>query len=459
MTTNTTSSLEQLVEIFRSEKGFERLFSLFLQKYKSYERLEKNITVTLDQPAEDEKLAIGGLFGKDYGKSKVIRVTAAQFEKALRKTKYGSALNAHSLLDLIEAYFGHPLVSKRMEKEAFLSERTQFFHAYKLKTESEIFLSLLDWIEREGNNHNRFYFLYQQDRALLSRILDLLIVVCETLPLEDYVYLPVFAAKLTQDPHAFDLDREEGKFFIYFLQILRHCEGDGSIRFDLNAEETMELLYEYNILRDDLSNYVTLFNVQGVLQNGEQSRLLKGACEDKAAFHLPLREVIKLKKVYAANEAENILYMIENAAVSAHVMNRAIKSGKRCSILTGNGQLRIAALRFLDLFVEHGGVIYYAGDFDPEGLGIAQKLLQRYGANVKLWKYGVEHYHRSLSQKTIEDYRLKQLDQIVHEDLQAVKTEMLNIAKSGYQENILDEIIEMDSCKFKVNSAYNIGRL
>ena len=43
-----------------------------------------------------------------------------------------------------------------------------------------------------------------------------------------------------------------------------------------------------------------------------------------------------------------------------------------------NGQPRLSSLLLLDLFAKAKMEVWYAGDFDPEGLLIAQKLKQYY---------------------------------------------------------------------------------
>ena len=39
-----------------------------------------------------------------------------------------------------------------------------------------------------------------------------------------------------------------------------------------------------------------------------------------------------------------------------------------------NGQPRMSAVLLLDLLADAGVKLYYAGDFDPEGILIAQKI-------------------------------------------------------------------------------------
>jgi hypothetical protein len=166
-----TSSIDQLTEVFRREKGFKRLFSLFFEKYRSYERLQNNISVTLDHPSPEERKAIGGLLGQDYSRSKMIRITASKFEKGLRHTKYADFIMDHTLLDIVEAYYGLELVSKKQEKDTYLTERTACLEGYKQKTSSTYFYTLVQWIENEENEQNRYFQLYRHDLDLFKRIM------------------------------------------------------------------------------------------------------------------------------------------------------------------------------------------------------------------------------------------------------------------------------------------------
>src|SRR5699024_6838719 len=86
---NSLSLLDEITDTFKREKGFDRLFSLFIKKYKSYERVEKGISVVVNNPTPEEKRAISGFIGKDYSKHGSIKLTADKMEKAILKTKYG----------------------------------------------------------------------------------------------------------------------------------------------------------------------------------------------------------------------------------------------------------------------------------------------------------------------------------------------------------------------------------
>lgn len=93
----------------------------------------------------------------------------------------------------------------------------------------------------------------------------------------------------------------------------------------------------------------------------------------------------------------------------------------------------------LDLF-DINCKFYYSGDLDPEGLLIAQKLKNRYGTRLFLWKYEVELYKAHLSDIELDESRLKKLTSIEDPDLLSLKEEMLIRKRAVYQEQIITEL-------------------
>ena len=83
----------------------------------------------------------------------------------------------------------------------------------------------------------------------------------------------------------------------------------------------------------------------------------------------------------------------------------------------------------------------YSGDHDPEGLLIAQKLRLRYKERLTLWNYSRNFYEQNLSDVTLNERRLKQLDQIFIEELQEIKEDMKYQKKAAYQESMLENYI------------------
>ena len=101
-----------------------------------------------------------------------------------------------------------------------------------------------------------------------------------------------------------------------------------------------------------------------------------------------------------------------------------------------NGQPRLSALLLLDLLAQAGITVYYAGDFDPEGLLIAWKLKRYYGGSFCYWQMTAENYEESKSQERISDKRLKMLSHISDPGLEEILLAMKRDKVAGYQETI-----------------------
>ena len=92
----------------------------------------------------------------------------------------------------------------------------------------------------------------------------------------------------------------------------------------------------------------------------------------------------------------------------------------------------------LDKIVQGGGEIYYSGDFDPEGLLIADKLKKRYGLKLVLWHFTPEAYRKIQSKKMISAARLKKLDSIESPELKKLVEAIKKSGYSGYQEMMVE---------------------
>ena len=76
---------------------------------------------------------------------------------------------------------------------------------------------------------------------------------------------------------------------------------------------------------------------------------------------------------------------------------------------------------------------------------IAQKVIDRYGNNVKLWCYNREDFMAaSVKIKSISFARVKKLQQLKHPSLKKVAEWIMDEKKLGYQENILEHYLPFE---------------
>lgn len=135
------------------------------------------------------------------------------------------------------------------------------------------------------------------------------------------------------------------------------------------------------------------------------------------------------------------VYVVENPGVFSQILD-AFADRPHPPLICTHGQFRLAALLLLDKLA-HGSVrIFYSGDFDPEGLQIAQRLLQRYPHTAAAWRYSIDDYTNTNPSQPLDSGRLNKLNQISHPALIEAKCSIFNTGKAGYQEQIISYLIE-----------------
>lgn len=171
-------------------------------------------------------------------------------------------------------------------------------------------------------------------------------------------------------------------------------------------------LYEARLLRDDLQNFVTAY---GIVPEGETAPYWRAAAEVFAPFNAPLREIVRAEVFHPIEKGRSV-YIVENSGV-------------------------FSAL--LDALQEAGGCAFrYAGDYDPEGLLMAQSVLRRYESATP-WRYEANLYRPA---KPLGDSQLKKLAGVTHPALQGVKEAIQKGGAAFYQESLF-ELLKEDMLK------------
>ena len=133
-------------------------------------------------------------------------------------------------------------------------------------------------------------------------------------------------------------------------------------------------------------------------------------------------------------------FIVENSGVFSELLTKF--PSKYLPPNLHNGQFKLAALLLLDRLLKNNIIAYYSGDFDPEGLLMAQRLVSRYPANVRLWHYTEEDYIKAQSEVVLSKSRLNKLMNLELEELRAVKDLMEKTKKAGYQEKLIKDLLE-----------------
>ena len=424
--------LQECIQYFKEEPGLSRLLQKLIERYRSLGRMGGSIR--LNELKEQEKEALSLFFRKDYLKQSSATISFSAFEQALTQTKYAEL----TIIEIFEAFEGkkiHTNSEKQLRRE---QEKQDFFN--ELRQEAPHLEKWLFYIEERGRSTRLFHSLYEKDRNELKKLIFLVERALKGLPKNgQFERLPIFSQRITKNPHAFDLDTELGRAFLHALQLALHEKGEWRvIKNQLNTEEVNEVLQAFHIFRDDLLNFVTIIGVKG-WNNHNVNETMEVAVNTKTVLNLPLREVLKLTS--ARPHIGKRVFVVENSGVCSAILDRWQLPFCPPLICT-HGQFKLAALMLLDLCIKESIEIYYSGDFDPEGLLMAQRIKMRHPKSVSLWKYAKSDYEKSLSTKEISLEKLAQLNRIELPELESVKLALLKTHCAGYQEELINELVD-----------------
>jgi uncharacterized protein (TIGR02679 family) len=413
------------LEYFKKRNGYHRIFQAIREKYRSLGRIGG--VVKIDNLRDDEKEILMNHLKKDYSKKKSANIDVAKFEESLKYTRF----DEYTLIEILEHYFGEKLTSKKEDLDEFIKQREEFFNELFSKYDG---FRCIDWLKSLYNGTavgiRSVNQRYIKDKDALKTDIMYVCHALNNLPVYkgEKKRLPVFASQITRNPHSFDLCTECGSVLKNALcTIMGMDEVKG-------AEEIAELYYSAGILIDEISNSVTLSGLTAY--NGDkENHVFRAAYENKEVLQIPLLNLSKIDRVISPLKK---VYVVENPGVFTSLIDAAIELPP---LVCTYGQPKLSSLIVLDMLYKEGTEIYYSGDFDPEGLQIADRLCKRYKDKFHFLRYSVEDYLNALSSEGISNMRLAKLNKIESPELYNVIKEMRKIKKAGYQELILNELI------------------
>jgi len=430
---------------FHGEPGFTRLLALLIKKYASLGRAGGS--VKLGKLSNEEADSLSAFFRRNYVAQQSVVIHFADFSAALEQTKFTGI----DVLDFLSAYQGGQLLTneqvareKKLAKEQLL---TRFIDRYP----QTLCQKWLTAIGEKLPGTRRVHLAYEQDVLGLERNLAVVLEALRSLP-EEYERLPLFARRISGDPHALDNNTEAGRLFLDALGIIvpRNKESvDVRETAELRStvEEENELLYAVGLLRDDILNFVTCMGLLAVGEDGGKVGEItywKQAWQSGAVLNIPLREMIKVKYLYPASNAPSKIkhvFVVENSGVLSSLADIFSQQGLDLPpLLCMHGQFKLTCWAAIERLVAGGCTIWYSGDFDPEGLVMAGRLLARYPGSVRLWRYSVEDYIESLSRVSLSAERLNKLSTIHWIEFADLVQKIREVGRAGYQEGLVEKL-------------------
>jgi uncharacterized protein (TIGR02679 family) len=421
------------VEYFRAYPVFDRLLCGFREKYASYGSFSG--TVMLRHLTAEDIEALEGFFLRSFHGQKSASISAAHFEKALKNSRFDQ-IEPKTLLEL---YFREEMTGRRQqrqEEEARWRQMLEVVGREYAGTPAEVWINELGAMEKSSEWTKFLAKAYRESGKKwdeVARVLHLGAQIINAFPYreEKQEYLAVFAALLTGNPHAFD-DGERDSTLLQML-IRREVQSRGIEIPDEDifpAIRKQKLYLQTGILRDDISNYAMLSGVRAWKKDGSIHEGMEGFSCEGDMVQVPLGVISRWAKLYCPDQE---IYIMENPSIYA-MFCRKWKGSRACMCM--NGQPRLSSILVMDLLADAGVRVSYAGDFDPEGLLIAQRIRQYYRGAFSYWQMSPDVYEMTGPSAEISERRLRMLDRITDPELLPTAEALRHCGFAGYQENV-----------------------
>lgn len=422
--------MEEALALINSNKMYKVIFKEVYNKFKNYGKITGSFVIK-SKSEEDTYVLMN--FDQNVLYDGKAKIKCNLVEKLFIKK-----LKGYSFIELMEKVIGSELKSNKEIKETEKNSINEFFETIINKSQNgkgkDWFIYLEENKSRGYNTIIRKYKEYKENNTL-DTLLNELILVNNSLSKLPYTYnskenIAVFAAKMTKNPHFFDLDTYTGKLLIHGINFILNKKSTEAV------EEINELYYNVGILKDEISNHTTIFGLNAFDEDGSEIKQIKLFNEWKEPLQLSISNLLKIKYMKAENDE---VYIFENPSVFSSV-SKQIKN--KASLICTSGQLNLSSYMIIDKIVDLKN-IYYAGDFDPEGLLIADKIKQKYKDKVKFMLYDKSVYEKIKSLEPINKKRLAILENLKSEELIDIKEAINKEQNAAYQELLIDEYIKL----------------
>ena len=419
---------KECLAYFGQSPVWKKVLRGFREKYSSYGRFGGKVVLKNLKSQDIEELE--GFFGKSFHGQKSVTVSAEKFRQALEVSRYKNMTPEW----LLENFFEEPLLGKQEQKFLRQQEKERIWENFRKSYEGmpiETVEESLKNIVKDSEN---------RELTEWERLLRLGAEMYNHLPYRqsEKLYLAVFAAMLTGNPHAFDNGTADGNFL---YQIIQMDMESRDIRIEASeifpAYKRQKSYLTAGIMLDDISNYAMLYQVQAVKKDGNLHKGMEGFASEQHIVQVPLAVITEWESLHCPQDE---IYIVENPSVFAVLCGKEKSGNVRRAYMCMNGQPRLAGLMVLDLFAKSGIWVYYAGDLDPEGILIAQKLSQYYKGEFHYWHMETADYEKCRSEEVISPKRMKILERITDRRLKPVVDRIEEYGTAGYQEMLVEEM-------------------
>ena len=418
--------MKESLDLINSNKIYKKIFLEVYSKYKKYGKITGSFTLNA---ATTEERQI--LFNFD---SKALTEGKAKIKCSTVRDLFNRKLKEYSFEELLVKVVGKELKTNKEVKDEEKEQEEKFYDDILKASDDGVgkqwFIEILDKKKYGYNIIVRKYKSEIRNLKELKRKIILIINSLNKLPYlnNEYENIAVFSAVNTKDSHFFDSDKFTGRLFIKAISFILNKDDPKDIN------EINELYYEVGILKDEISNHTTIYGLNAFNMDSSEVKAVNSFNLWKEPLQISISNLLKIDYFEAIN---NTVFIFENPAVFHKILK---VNGDNISLICTSGQLNLSSYILLNK-IRNLKNIYYAGDFDPEGLMIAYKIKKRYKDKVKFLNYTRESYINTMSNNIIEEKSMSQLNKINCSELDEVINELRINKRAAYQELLIDEYL------------------
>ena len=420
--------MKESLDLINSNEIYKKIFLEVYNKYKKYGKITGSFTLKAVNTQERQILS--------NFDSKVWVQGKAKIKCSIVRDLFNRKLKEYSFEELLVKVVGKELKTNKEVKDEEKEQEEKFYNDILKASDDGVgkqwFIEILDKKKYGYNIIVRKYKSEIRNLKELKRKIILIINSLNKLPYlnNEYENIAVFSAVNTKDSHFFDNDKFTGRLFIKAISFILNKDEPKDIN------EINELYYEVGILKDEISNHTTIYGLNAFNRDNSEVKAINSFNIWKEPLQISISNLLKIDYLEAIN---NTVFLFENPAVFHKILKM---SDDNISLICTSGQLNLSSYIVLNK-IRNLKNIYYAGDFDPEGLMIAYKIKKRYKEKVKFLNYTRESYINTMSNNIIEEKSMSQLNKINCSELDEVINELRINKRAAYQELLIDEYLDL----------------
>lgn len=403
---------DELAKYLKNKNGLKRLMINLRDKYIALSR--PSGTITISNIGAEESVDIGNLLGRKIIVGDSLKTSFKEITKKINEGKY----NGFDWPKLFNSYFNDKIITKKEYELNYLDSEDKYYMAlYQDNIDKEYTEYLFELIKHDEFIGKIVKQRYNSNKNKLKDEINNILLLLDNIPTSPTT-LAVYSS-ITGNPHYLDFNKSTSTLFFRVLARIKNIEYEDKTEIKIN------ILSEINVYIDSISNFVITYKLTG-------NNILNQLNEINEVVNLNLLNIKGLDKV---STEDNVVYVFENPSLLISMLDLKVP------IIITSGMPNVSLYILLKKLIESGTKIYYNGDFDPEGLLIAEKLKLRF-SNIELFCYDEQDYLNSKSGELLSSSRLKKLDNINSKELLNIKKILLEEKISGYQEQNLNRLRE-----------------